>query len=142
MLQKCSIELILGFQTKLVLIALFNPRVLQTGIRPEITFNLEPPSIRGQQREDLGEPGLSDDEDLSPDQPTFIGLFKPQVFRSLLHKAKLTTGLGLPAPKSSPLGDIAGPSSSLFEEPTHEAEEIPGLKLFRDVVTRQWSAPV
>lgn len=34
-----------------------------------------------------------------------------------------------------------GPSSSLFEEPTFEAEDIPGPKLFRDVITRQWSAP-
>lgn len=91
--------------------------------------------------EELGEPGLSDDEDLFPDQPAFIGLFKPQIFRSLLHKAKITMGLGLPLPKSSYSATGVGPSS-LFEEPTFEAEEIPGPKMFKDVVTRQWSAPV
>lgn len=38
----------------------------------------------------MREQGLSEDEDLSPDKPS--GLFKQQVFRSLLHKAKITTG--------------------------------------------------
>lgn len=30
----------------------------------------------------------------------------------------------------------------LFKEPTFEAEEVPAPRLFRDVVQRQWSAPV
>lgn len=92
--------------------------------------------------DDLGEPGLSDDEDLSPDQPSFVGLFKPQVFRSLLHKAKLTTRLGISLPKAGSPEKGVGTSASLFVEPTFEAEEIPGPKLFKDVVMRQWSAPV
>lgn len=37
---------------------------------------------------------LSDDEGLMPDQPAFVGLFRPQLFRSLLHKAKITTRQG------------------------------------------------
>lgn len=37
---------------------------------------------------------LSDDEGLMPDQPAFVGLFRPHIFRSLLHKAKPTTRQG------------------------------------------------
>lgn len=37
---------------------------------------------------------LSEDEELSPDQPSFVELFKPQLFLSLLHKTKTTTRLG------------------------------------------------
>lgn len=37
---------------------------------------------------------LSDDEGLEPDQPSFVGLFRPQMFRSLLFKAQTTTCLG------------------------------------------------
>lgn len=35
---------------------------------------------------------LSDDEGLLPDQPAFLGLFRPHL--SLLHKAKTTTQQG------------------------------------------------
>lgn len=90
--------------------------------------------------EDLKDPDLSDDEDLSPDLPSFVGLFKPQMFRSLLHKAKLTTGLGSPPPAPSS-GEGTSQSIPLFEEPTIESEEIPGPKLFREVLTKQWSTP-
>ncbi|XP_034296649.1 uncharacterized protein LOC117679126 [Pantherophis guttatus] len=84
---------------------------------------------------------LSEDEDLGPDQPAFVGLFKPQLFRSLLHKAKAITGLGSSQASSVNTGE--GPSSSipLFEVPTIESEEIPGPKIFRDVLQRQWAAP-
>lgn len=55
--------------------------------------------------EDAWEGDLSDDEDLAPDQPSFVGLFKPQLFRSLLHKVKLTTRLGTTPVPSIPSGD-------------------------------------
>lgn len=73
--------------------------------------------------EEVGEQGLSDDEDLSPDQP--LGLFKSQVFRSLLHKAKITTGLGLPQPKSDTAGERARTSVPLFEESNFEVRRSP-----------------
>lgn len=85
--------------------------------------------------EDFAEPGLSDDEDLAPDQPSFIGLFKPQVFRSLLHKAKIITGLGLKEPQPETSADPSIPSAALFTELAFEAEEIPGPKMFRDIIT-------
>ncbi|XP_034281058.1 uncharacterized protein LOC117670189 [Pantherophis guttatus] len=90
---------------------------------------------------DLLDQEMSEDEDLAPDQPAFVGLFKPQLFRSLLHKAKLTTGLGVSRP--SEISPKEGPSTSvpLFEEPIIESEEIPGPKIFRDVLQRQWSSP-
>lgn len=74
--------------------------------------------------EELRDQDLSEDEDLSPDQPSFVGLFKLQLFRSLLHKAKTTTRLGLSRQTPTPRGD------------TFEAEEIVGPKLFNDVLQR------
>lgn len=93
----------------------------------------------------LPDQDLSEDEGLEPDQPAFIGLFRPQLFRSLLHKAQAVTGLGLhslPASDSSvPSSTVAGPSQSLFQEPSVHKEIIPAPKLFSDVVLRQWSSP-
>lgn len=80
--------------------------------------------------------------DQSPDPSSFVGLFKPQLFRSLLHKAKTTTHLGVARPTPTPFGEGIASSVPLFEEPTFEAEEIPSPKLFKDVVQRQWSSPV
>lgn len=82
--------------------------------------------------EDIRDQDLLDDEDLTPDQPSFVGLFKPQMFWSLLHKAKITTHLGSPRSASAAPGDT--PAVPLFKEPVFEAEEIPGPKLFRDVL--------
>lgn len=52
------------------------------------------PQCSGRRRR-LLDSDLSEDEDLAPDQPAFVGLFKPAVFRSLLFKAKKVTRLGL-----------------------------------------------
>lgn len=90
---------------------------------------------------DLLDQEMSEDEDLAPDQPAFVGLFKPQLFRSLLHKAKVTTGLGVSRPPDPSQKEGVSQAVPLFEEPTVESEEIPGPKLFRDVLQRQWSSP-
>lgn len=87
--------------------------------------------------EEVREQDMSEDEDLSPDQPSFVGLFKPQLFCSFLHKAKSTTRLGITRPLPASSGEEVGPSVPLFEDPTFEAEDIPTPKLFRDVVQRQ-----
>lgn len=50
------------------------------------------------EEEESRELTLSDDEGLAPDQPTFIGLFRPQRFRSLLYKALAVTRMGSPSP--------------------------------------------
>lgn len=90
--------------------------------------------------EDIRDQDLSDDEDLTPDQPSFVGLFKPQ-FLSLLHKAKITTRLAPSRPASTMPGEGVVPSVPLFEEPIVKAEEIPGPKLFRDVLSKHWTSP-
>lgn len=41
---------------------------------------------------------FSDNEGLGPDQPAFSGLFRLQVFKSLLFKAQNTTRLGCTPP--------------------------------------------
>lgn len=38
---------------------------------------------------------FSEDEGLMPDRPAFTGLFCPSVFKSLLHKAKVVTNIGV-----------------------------------------------
>ncbi|XP_034289304.1 uncharacterized protein LOC117675085 [Pantherophis guttatus] len=90
---------------------------------------------------DLLDQEMSEDEDLAPDQPAFVGLFKPQLFRSLLHKAKITTGLGISRPSESNPKEGTSTAVPLFEEPSIETEEIPGPGLFKDVLQRQWSSP-
>lgn len=91
--------------------------------------------------EEVREGDLSEDEDLAPDQPSFVGLFKPQLFRSLLHKAKLTTRLGSTSSQPSSSQTDTTPAVPLFEEPVIETEEIPGPSLFREVLRKQWAAP-
>lgn len=103
------------------------------------------PSQQGSMSEEEGEESrelpLSDDEGLAPDQPAFIGLFKPQLFRSLLYKALAVMHLGSASatPPSGPRGsDMA---SSLFVELSVQQDTLPAPKLFMDVIQREWSLP-
>lgn len=83
---------------------------------------------------------LSEDEGLILDPPAFTGLFPPALFKSLLHKARTTTHLGVQATSlETPLGP-QGPSQGLFAQPTAK-QEIPTPKLFLDVVQKQWTHP-
>ncbi|XP_058018158.1 mucin-5AC-like [Ahaetulla prasina] len=66
---------------------------------------------------DLRDENLSEDEDLVPDQPSFVGLFNPQLFRSLLHKAKVTTRLGVARPAPIPTSETTDPPMDLFSVP-------------------------
>lgn len=81
---------------------------------------------------------LSEDEGLEPDQPSFIGLFRPHMFRSLLFKAQTTTRLGTAPSSSGVPSSSRDPASSLFEEPSVQSEVVPAPKLFSDVLRRQW----
>lgn len=89
--------------------------------------------------EQVQDAALSDDDDLVPDQSPFIGLFRPQLFRSLLHKAIATTHLGQPA--AAPASSSSDPATAMFAEPVVDPETIPAPKLFLDVLQRQWSLP-
>lgn len=84
---------------------------------------------------------LLDNEDLMPDQPTFVGLFCPQLFKSLLHKAKTTTQHGTVQTAPVTATGLDNPVDLLFAEPTIELEEIPAPRLFLDIVHRQWTSP-
>lgn len=90
--------------------------------------------------EEFQEQALSDDEGLGPDQPSFIGLFCPQVFCSLLFKAISTTRLG-DLPPAASAAVPSDPEAAMFAEPTVDPETIPAPKMFTDVIQRQWSLP-
>lgn len=85
-------------------------------------------SVMGE--DNLRDLDLSDDEDLVPDQPSFMGLFRPQLFRSLLHKAKATTRLGVPHPSTEPTSAEAESSLPLFSELAIEMEEVPATSFW------------
>lgn len=48
--------------------------------------------------EEQGEQDLLEEEGLVPDKPAFTGLFKPTLFKSILHKAKAFTRMGTLTP--------------------------------------------
>lgn len=90
--------------------------------------------------EDRRDMEFSDDEGMLPDRLAFTGLFHPSLFKSLLHKAKVTTHLaaleGQPdQQEASHLHD------ELFTIPKVEQEFIPCLQLFTEVVQRPWNQP-
>uniref|UniRef100_A0A2D4P8T7 Uncharacterized protein n=1 Tax=Micrurus surinamensis TaxID=129470 RepID=A0A2D4P8T7_MICSU len=87
-------------------------------------------------QEDLTPRGMSDDEDLAPDQPVFTGLFKPQLFRSLLYKAKNTACLSKPPP--APTSEQPEAADDLiFTQPVSEVETVPVPQMFSDLINKQ-----
>lgn len=73
---------------------------------------------------DLGEPELSEDEGLPPDQPAFTGHFRQALLKSLLFKTINTAQLGsTPLQDSIPMGQ--GTLGPLFAEPTKALTCIP-----------------
>lgn len=78
---------------------------------------------------------LSDDEDTPvPDPPAFTGLFPPNLFKSLLHKARGSGGGYREL-------DYSNNRACLFSKSLAEKEEIPAPQLFLDVVKKQWAKP-
>lgn len=75
---------------------------------------------------------FSEDEGLLPEQPAFMGLFRPLIFKSLIHKAKVTTKFGLaPAtpegvpslqPLHDPLFQMTKPDKDVIQCPPLFAE--------------------
>lgn len=81
------------------------------------------------------EPGLSEDEGLLPDQPSFTGLFPQALFKSLLFKAVNTAQLGSTAAEPAP--SSKGSLDPLFVELSKPVDFIPTAPLFLDVLKKQ-----
>lgn len=97
-------------------------------------------SLSDEDISDNSDSGLSDDENLPPDQPASTALFPQALFRSLLFKAVNTARLS--STDSNP--SVSGPSGTLdpmFAEPPKPITTIPTPPLFLDVVKRQWTSP-
>lgn len=92
-------------------------------------------SWRGE--EDQGDPEFSDNEGVLPDRPAFMGLFCPSVFKSLLHKAKVTTNMGVDETPIDQSQRALNPHGDLFSVSTPDQEFIPCLQLFTEVIQKQ-----
>ncbi|XP_026573034.1 uncharacterized protein LOC113447208, partial [Pseudonaja textilis] len=79
---------------------------------------------------------MSEDEGLTPDQSTFVGLFKPHMFKSILLKAKNTSGLSVQSPSALP-SPAEGPEDAIFRQPMVEEEVIPAPPIFHVLVSNQ-----
>uniref|UniRef100_A0A2D4IWT4 Uncharacterized protein n=1 Tax=Micrurus lemniscatus lemniscatus TaxID=129467 RepID=A0A2D4IWT4_MICLE len=89
-----------------------------------------------QVEEPLEQPMSDDEEHLRPDQPSFTGLFKPQVFKSLLFKARTIARLDKQIPDSQQ--SVREESEDLiFSQPTTEVDVIPVPKMFEDLLNKQ-----
>lgn len=84
---------------------------------------------------------FSEDEGLPPEKPAFTGLFRPSVFKSLLHKAKITTQFGLITNPSEGAKATPAPHDALFRLSKPENEAIPCPPLFADVVQSAFTQP-
>uniref|UniRef100_A0A2D4PTH6 Uncharacterized protein n=1 Tax=Micrurus surinamensis TaxID=129470 RepID=A0A2D4PTH6_MICSU len=60
---------------------------------PSLVGDTLPAEETEEEEEALARGGMSEDEELTPNLPTFTGLFKSEMFRSLLFKAKTTARL-------------------------------------------------
>ncbi|XP_070807548.1 uncharacterized protein [Pituophis catenifer annectens] len=84
---------------------------------------------------------LSGDKGGTMDSLGYTGLFRPALFKTLLHRAKATAQIGGDPSASDPASGLSDPNSLVFSERTTDNEEIPTPKLFRDAVYRQWAQP-
>ncbi|XP_070610345.1 lamina-associated polypeptide 2, isoforms alpha/zeta-like [Erythrolamprus reginae] len=83
---------------------------------------------------------LSDDDYACPEQPAPAGLFKPTLFRLLLHKVKQTLDVpGANAPTDA--GDGLRTSASLCKEQPKESENVPAMEIFLENIKRTWQHP-
>lgn len=83
---------------------------------------------------------FSDDKVMLPDKPTFTGLFRPSLFKYLLHKAIVTTQLATSQTQADQQGD-PNPHEALFAIPKAEREFIPCPQLFTEMIQRPWAQP-
>lgn len=91
------------------------------------------------EEEATGDLDLSEDKDLLPDKPAFADLFKPSLFKSILHKDRASIQLGSP-PQETPVPSTSqDPREGLFKENAPAEVLVP--KLFMNVVQCQWVQP-
>lgn len=83
---------------------------------------------------------FSDDEDALPEKPTFTGLFRPSLFKALLHKAIAATQLASSKVSPKQQGD-PNLHEALFAVPKADQEFIPCPQLFTEIVQSPWSQP-
>lgn len=69
------------------------------------------------------------------------GLFRHNLFPSLLYKAKTTANMGPLIGQQGESSDLPDPIALLFTEPIMEKEAIPSPQLFVDIIQRQWTQP-
>ncbi|XP_058025328.1 uncharacterized protein LOC131191317 [Ahaetulla prasina] len=91
--------------------------------------------------EDIAEYNLSEDEKSAPDKPAPTGLFRHELFYTLLQKAKVTANKVTALHQSEGASDPSDPNKFLFTEPVSEQRVIPSPKLFLDTIQRQWGHP-
>lgn len=84
---------------------------------------------------------FSEDEGLLPDTPAFSGFFRPSLFKSLLHKARVTTNLGTGDSHLSAAQSALGPHDSLFKLTKPDKDCIPCPQLFSEVIQNPWTQP-
>lgn len=96
-------------------------------------------SVQGE--DDPEDMEFSEDEGLLPDKLAFNGLFRPSLFKSLLHKAKVTTNIGVSGPSPAQAQGAAGLHDVLFKSSTLDKDFIPCPQLFVEVVQTPWSQP-
>lgn len=91
--------------------------------------------------EEMGDYELSEDEGISPGKPTYTGLFWPNLFKTLLFKAKTTANMGITGGMTDTSTEPQDPCTSLFMEQVTVQEMIPSPKFFVDVIQQQWDQP-
>lgn len=94
-----------------------------------------------QDKEYLGEFDLSEDKALALDLLAFPGLFRSSLFKSLLHKAKVTTNMGIVMAPVSQATDTSALHGNLFRVPKPEHDFVPCPDLFTEVIQWPWDQP-
>lgn len=84
---------------------------------------------------------FADDEDLPPEKPAFKNLFKPALFKSLLHKAKKATKFRLTEGSTAKGDHPSDPHDSLFQVSTQDDDAIPYPPLFSNVLKSALGQP-
>lgn len=79
-----------------------------------------------------------DNEGMIPDKPAFPGLFRPSLFKSLLHKAKVATNMGKVLDPASLSQEPANLNENLFMLPKPDHDFVPCPDLFSQVIQRPW----
>lgn len=92
------------------------------------------------EEDNIGQQELSEDEN-PPDKPAFTELFKPSLFKAILHKARASTELGSSNQGEAAASGSQDPKEGLFKENAPAQDLVPVSDLFVNVVQRPWAQP-